>query len=98
MQRFTKFGAARASLQIAAGLKKSVKVAEFSTVRELTFQPHEFTGPGDDDYFRSEEDIRQRKTMRANFIRIQSLPENAHEKFILKEMLGNSEMPIIFYR
>ena len=98
MQRFTKFSAARASQQIAASLKKSVKVAKFSTVRELTFLPHEMTGPGDDDYFRSEEDIRQRKTMRANFIRIQSLPENAHEKYVLKEMLGNFEMPIIFHR
>ena len=91
MQALRKFGASRA-VQLAKPWNKPV-TTQFMNFRDLTFQPDEMTGPHDADYHRSEEDIRQRKTMRANFIRIQSLPENAHEKFILREMLGNFKMP-----
>ena len=87
MQALRKFGASRAA-QLAKPWNKST-TTQIMNFRDMTFKPEEFTGPHDDDFYRSEEDIRQRKTMRANFMRIQSLPENAHEKFILREMLGN---------
>ena len=58
--------------------------------RAKTYKDDEFKGPQDDDFFRDAEDIRQRKAMRDNFMRIQALPENNYEKFVLREMLRNT--------
>ena len=74
-------------MQLAATWNKPV-IIQSMKFRDMTFKPEEFTGPHDNDIFRSDEDIRQRKTMRANFMRIQSLPENAYEKYVLQQMLG----------
>lgn len=88
MQAFRKFGGSRV-MQLAATWNKPV-ITQSMKYRDLTFKPEEFTGAHDDDYHRSEEDIRQRKTMRANFMRIQSLPENAYEKYVLQQMLSKN--------
>lgn len=87
MQAFRKFGATRA-VQLARTWNKPV-VMQTMSFRDRTFKEDEFTGPRDDEFFRDEEDIRQRKSMRANFLRIQALPENNYEKFVLREMLRN---------
>ena len=89
MQAFRKISAPRALLR-AANWKKpaSIQVMNMS-LRSQTFAPDEFNGPHDDDYHRSAEEIRQRKQMRANFMRIQALPEHAYEKWVMKEFLGN---------
>lgn len=86
MQAFRKFGGSRA-MQLAATWNKPV-IIQSMKFRDLTFKPEEFTGAHDDDFLRTEEDMRQRKTMRANFMRIQSLPENAYEKYVLQQMLS----------
>jgi hypothetical protein len=86
MQAFRKFGGSRA-MQLAATWNKPV-IIQSMKFRDMTFKPEEFTGAHDDDFHRTEEDIRQRKTMRANFMRIQALPENAYEKYVLQQMLS----------
>ena len=95
MQAFRKFGATRAA-QLATTWKKPVVMQTMSMsymYRDKTYKDDEFKGPKDDDIFRDPEDIRQRKAMRDNFMRIQALPENNYEKFVLREMLRNTYMP-----
>ena len=90
MQAFRKFSAPRALLR-AANWKKPVSTQVMNmSLRSQTFAPDEFNGPQDNDYYRSPEEVRQRKQMRANFKRIQALPENAYEKWVMKEFLGNN--------
>ena len=64
-------------------------MAEIPPMRTQTFTKDEFNGPRDDEFFRSAEEIRERKQMRANYQRIQSLPEASYEKYVLQQFLGN---------
>ena len=93
MQAFRKFSAPRALLLASTWQKQAARgMSEIPPMRTQTFKKDEFNGPRDDEFFRSEEEIRERKQMRANYERIQKLPEGAYEKYVLQQFLGN-----IFY-
>lgn len=96
MQAFRKFSPKSAVLRAASYQKPAaIQVSNCWNTNEEGFRARkfaddEYTGPKDDEFFRTADQIRQRKQMRANFERIKSLPDQAYEKHVLREMLyGN---------
>ena len=98
MQRFTKFGAARASLQIAAGLKKSVKVAKFSTyMTDSTGVIQEVPRTDGFKYHKSANDIKREAIMDAEFERLLNAYATNEDRQKLIQLLGKSTSQFVVY-
>ena len=89
MQRFRKIGAARASLQIAAGLKKPVNVARFSTYMTDTMGVVQEKPRTDGfKYYKSAKDIEREAIMEAEFEKLLNAYATNEERQKLIQLLG----------